>query len=140
MQLHTLKSTDRKYKKPRVGRSGKRGTYSGRGTKGQKARAGHRIRPADRDLILRLPKLRGFKNRPVGEKPQIVNLKDLEKKVASNIINPKTLAEAQLIKNPRKGVKILGDGQVKKALIFENVSVSKQARRKIETAGGKIES
>jgi large subunit ribosomal protein L15 len=64
MQLHELKPFHPNKKQRRVGRGGKRGTTSGRGTKGQKARAGHRIRPAERDLIQRLPKLRGFKNKP----------------------------------------------------------------------------
>lgn len=60
MQLHQLKPLHpNKRPKPRVGRGGKRGTYSGRGQKGQRARAGHRIRPASRDLLQRLPKLRG---------------------------------------------------------------------------------
>jgi large subunit ribosomal protein L15 len=59
MQLHELAPTHRSKDKKRIGRGGKRGTFCGRGSKGQKSRAGHRIRPAERDLILRLPKLRG---------------------------------------------------------------------------------
>ena len=138
MQLHQLKPTYRKYKKPRVGRGGKRGTYSGRGTKGQKARAGRRIRPAERDLIQRLPKLRGFKNRPVSEKPQIVNVGDLEKSVKGNIINPKVLHQAGLIRSARKPVKVLGDGEIKKPFTFEKVQVSKKAREKIGASAGRI--
>ncbi|MEK9186632.1 MAG: uL15 family ribosomal protein, partial [Patescibacteria group bacterium] len=64
MQLHQLKPRHRQYPKTRVGRGGKRGTTSGRGQKGQKSRSGHRIRPAERDYIQRLPKLRGLKNKP----------------------------------------------------------------------------
>lgn len=63
MQLHQLKPDHDLRAKKRVGRGGKRGTTSGKGTKGQKSRSGHRIRPAERDLIQRLPKLRGFKNK-----------------------------------------------------------------------------
>ncbi len=62
MQLHQLKPTHPLSSSKRVGRGGKRGTFSGRGTKGQHARAGHRIRPAERDFIQRLPKLRGVGN------------------------------------------------------------------------------
>jgi len=59
MQFHNIFS-DHSYKsKKRVGRGGKKGTYSGRGMKGQKARAGHRIRPAIRDFMMKVPKLRG---------------------------------------------------------------------------------
>ena len=75
MQIHELKLNKKdKRRKARIGRGGKRGTYSGRGVKGQKARAGRRIRPADRDFFQRLPKLRGFKNRFKGEKPTAGNL------------------------------------------------------------------
>jgi len=62
MQLHELQPTNKKKTKKRVGRGGKRGTYSGRGIKGQKSRAGRKIRPAIRDLMQRTPKLRGAKN------------------------------------------------------------------------------
>ncbi len=62
MQLHQLQSNHPNYGKKRVGRGGKRGTTSGRGTKGQHSRAGRRIRPAERDFIQRLPKLRGIGN------------------------------------------------------------------------------
>jgi large subunit ribosomal protein L15 len=60
MQLHEIKGLKNKEKK-RVGRGGKRGTYCGRGIKGQKARAGAKIRPALRDFIKKIPKLRGYR-------------------------------------------------------------------------------
>lgn len=62
MQLHELQPKTKNKKKKRIGRGGKRGTYCGRGLKGQKSRAGRRIRPAVRDVILRIPKLRGKGN------------------------------------------------------------------------------
>ena len=74
MQLHQLQPKHKNKTKKRIGRGGKRGTYSGRGQKGQKSRAGHRIRPAERDLIQRLPKLRGFKFKPLKSKPLIINI------------------------------------------------------------------
>jgi len=138
MQLHQLKPPIKSKKKKRVGRGGKRGTYSGRGQKGQKARAGHRIRPAERDLIQRLPKLRGFKFKPLKPKPVVVNLSDLEKKIKGNIINRQTLLEAGLIRKSDKRVKILGNGEVKRAFRIEGLELSQSARKKIEAAGGKI--
>jgi len=63
MQLHELQPITKNKSKKRIGRGGKRGTYSGRGMKGQKARAGRKIRPAIRDLMQRTPKLRGARNR-----------------------------------------------------------------------------
>jgi len=62
MQLHEIQPIHKNKSKKRVGRGGKRGTYSGRGLKGQKSRAGRKIRPAIRDLMQRTPKLRGVKN------------------------------------------------------------------------------
>lgn len=62
MQLHTLQPTHQLKGKRRIGRGGKRGTYSGRGVKGQGARAGNKIRPGTRDLIQQIPKLRGARN------------------------------------------------------------------------------
>lgn len=62
MRLHEVQPTTVNKSKKRIGRGGKRGTYSGRGMKGQKSRAGRKIRPAIRDLMQRTPKLRGAKN------------------------------------------------------------------------------
>jgi large subunit ribosomal protein L15 len=61
MQLHELKPRHKLKKKKRVGRGGKRGTYSGRGQKGQLARAGRKLKPIVREIIKRYPKLRGYK-------------------------------------------------------------------------------
>ncbi|MBI2010965.1 MAG: hypothetical protein HYS89_01915 [Candidatus Colwellbacteria bacterium] len=62
MQLHQIQPTHKTPRGKRIGRGGKRGTYSGRGIKGQRSRAGRRIKPATRELIQRLPKLRGAGN------------------------------------------------------------------------------
>lgn len=61
MQLHQLKPNNKKRKAKRVGRGGKRGTYSGKGMKGQKSRSGRKFEPIVRGLIKRYPKLRGYK-------------------------------------------------------------------------------
>ena len=129
MLLNELKPKNPLRKKAaRVGRGGKRGTYSGRGVKGQKARSGHRIRPAGRDYIQRLPKKRGSKNKPLVSPIAVVNVGDLEKKVSGNVIDKTTLPNT----------KILGDGEIKKAFNVKGVAVSASAKKKIEKAGGKI--
>src|SRR3990167_4622491 len=88
-------------KKKRVGRGGKRGTTSGRGTKGQKSRAGHRIRPAIRDLLIRIPKLRGYKNKSIQSKNLVLNVGNLQK-----------LPESVFTKENLGNVKILGGGEL----------------------------
>lgn len=139
MQLHELKPIHKSKSKKRVGRGGKRGTYSGKGTKGQKSRAGHRIRPAERDLIQRLPKLRGFKFKPLEAMSLVINVGDLEKKIKGNIINRQIFIESGFLgKNDKRRIKILGDGEVKKAFHVEGCEISSRAREKILAAGGKI--
>lgn len=150
MQFHELKPQFKKKTKKRIGRGGKRGTYSGKGIKGQKSRAGRRIRPMERDLIQRLPKLRGFRNKPLKSKPLVINLSDLENKMKTNIINRDTLLEAGLIRKSDRRIKILGGGEVKRAFSIEGLEiypvgsrrisfwVSKSAKAKIEAAGGKF--
>ncbi|GAH50871.1 unnamed protein product, partial [marine sediment metagenome] len=87
MQLHQLKPKHKLKKPKRVGRGGKRGTYSGRGLKGQRSRAGRKFKPAIRGLIKRYPKLRGyrFKSKVKSQKSKIVilNLEILEKRFNS---------------------------------------------------------
>jgi large subunit ribosomal protein L15 len=140
MQLHDLKPTQSvTRKKTRIGRGGKRGTTAGRGTKGQKARAGHRIRPAERDYIQRLPKLRGFKNPSRREKHSVINLTEISKKLEGDVIEKKTLVKSRLISVKAKRIKILGSGEVSRAFIVKDVELSTQAKAKIESAGGKIE-
>ena len=147
MKLHELK-TAKERKKQRVGRGGKRGTFSGRGTKGQKSRAGRKLRPADRDLIQRLPKLRGFRNKPKSPKPATINLSDLSERAKSFLennkgslnIDKKTLIGLGFIPPQHKGVvKILGKGEIAYALIVKGIFVSESAKIKIEKAGGKVE-
>jgi large subunit ribosomal protein L15 len=145
MQLHNLTKLNRKSHK-RVGRGGKRGSYSGRGQKGQKSRAGRRIRPAERDLILRLPKRRGFKNKPKTAKPFVFNLSDLSLALKTRAdsksrvaVNEKFLKQAGLLPLGYKGgVKILGGGEVEVPVQVEGIQVSKSAKLKIEKAGGAV--
>ncbi len=124
-------SKQKNRREKRVGRGGKRGTTSGRGTKGQKSRSGHRIRPAERDLLIRLPKQRGLGvhggNKSIKDKVRGINVGVLEKKEGSEF------SYANLGK-----VKILGNGELKKKISVKGLAVSKSAKEKIEKAGGSV--
>lgn len=136
MQLHNVRSQHPgKDKRTRVGRGGKRGTTSGKGTKGQKSRSGRRIRPAIRDLIQRLPKMRGYANKPLKDSSQVISLNELEK--VSGTVTIASLIKGGFIK-PGQRVKILSNGEIKKAITVEGVKVSEGAQKKIEAAGGKV--
>ncbi len=143
--LHTIKQKRKTKSKKRIARGGKRGATSGKGTKGQKSRAGHRIRPAERDLIKKIPKLRGrgkntFKS--IRSKKAPVNLNDLEKMFSSgDIINPKVLIEKGLVM--KRGsvipvVKILATGILTKKFTVQGCHVSASAKIKIEKASGEV--
>ncbi|MFA6136146.1 MAG: uL15 family ribosomal protein [Candidatus Paceibacterota bacterium] len=108
MQLHEIKSKTRNKSKRRVGRGGKRGTYSGRGQKGQKARAGRRIKPAQREILLRFPKKRGYKNKPKGKRTTAINIKRIIK-LKEKIINKEILLKYGFIAKKNDFVKIIGD-------------------------------
>lgn len=138
MQLHQLKPKIKLKNKKRVGRGGKRGSFSGKGIKGQKTHAGRKIKSQIMELIQRLPKLRGFKNKSFFPKAIAVNVGDLDKKTTVNIINKEALFKAGLIKKIDSPVKILSEGEIKRSLQIEGLKVSKTAKKKIEAAGGQI--
>lgn len=142
MQLHQLKLNHKKKRPKRIGRGGKHGFYSGRGAKGQKARAGRRFKPIIRELIKKYPKLRGYKFKTIQEKPATLNIGLLEKKFKTREkISPQILIEKRLIRRIKSEIpkiKILGEGELTKALIIEDCLVSKKAKEKIEKAGGEI--
>lgn len=145
MQLHQLQRRVKNRKQPAVGRGGRRGKTSGRGTKGQKARSGRKLRPELRDIIKRLPKMRGHgKNRNLGLKVKnvVLNLDLLDKVYGKGeAISRETLLSKGMIRRV-KGilpmVKILGTGEVTKAFVVSDCLVSLPARVKIEKAGGKV--
>lgn len=145
MQLHELKRKNPNYKSAQVGRGKKRGKTSGRGTKGQKARAGHKIRPAIRDAIKKLPKMRGRgvnSNKSIADKPYLVKLDAISKAYnAGEVVNPKSLLEKKVISKvngriPR--VKILSDGKIEKVVNIEGCKVSETAKNAIIKAGGSV--
>lgn len=142
MQLHQIQPKVKFEKKKRIGRGGKKGTYSGRGVKGQKARAGRKIRPAIRDIIKQIPKLRGASLRKFPKKEiEIINLFKIEKKFNENEkVDLDSLYKKNLIKNKNSFVKILSVGELSKKLIFsDKLLFSKKAREKILKSGSKIE-
>ncbi len=148
MQLHELKPTTPKKTPKRIGLGGKRGKTSGRGMKGQTARAGNSTRPEMRDIIKKLPKLRGHgKNRArtvnaERELPIVVNVSVLEANLESGVtVTPALLVATGLISGVRKRapkVKILGNGELKKAFMIADCQVSESAKTKIEAAGGSV--
>ncbi|HUC88800.1 MAG TPA: 50S ribosomal protein L15 [Candidatus Paceibacterota bacterium] len=141
MQLHTLKREHPNKKSRLVGRGGKRGKTSGRGGKGQTARAGNKRRPQIRDIIKKIPKLRGYKFKSITDKFSPVNVEALNAFPAGSIINGAALFEKNLIRKINGAipkVKILGDGELKVKVSVVDCAVSKSARAKIEKAGGSI--
>lgn len=143
MQLHDLQPNHHSSKKKkRVGRGGRRGKTSGRGHKGQKARAGGTPRPQIRDRIKKLPKLRGYNFNSHREKPVAVNLSALEGVVSKDdIVTPRFLEEHGLLERESgslPAVKILGSGEISTAIKVVGCDTSESARNKIEDAGGTV--
>ncbi len=141
MQLHQIKPIHKSRRATRIGRGGKKGTYSGRGGKGQTARTGFRLQPKVRELLKKYPKLRGYK-RTAHSNVIAINLATLEKYFENGAtVNPGVLAQRKIagtIKAKAHKVKILGTGEITKALTIENCFVSVSAKKKIEKAGGTI--
>ena len=144
MDLSSLKAAEGsvqsdKFRRGRGQGSGN-GKTAGKGPKGQKARSGA-PRPGfeggQMPLYRRLPK-RGFKCRNSKEIIGI-NLSALEKFDNDTVVSVDTLIEAGIVKNPRDGVKILGNGEFTKKLTVQANAFSASAKEKIEALGGKAE-
>ncbi len=145
MQIHQVTRKTKNKTSQSVGRGGKRGKTSGRGTKGQKARAGAKFRPEMRDFIKRLPKLRGRgKNifQSIQTKPVVVNLSAIEKAFSEDdVVNPTTLVAKGLIKMLKGNypvVKLLSSGELTKKVTVSNCLLSAKTKEKIEKAGGMV--
>ena len=151
MNLNQLKSNTKRKSAKRVGRGGKRGTFSGHGTKGQKGRAGASVkqgfRGGDNRIWQLFPKLRGATKKPGKggnsrihvkhryfqlrhDKIKVLNLDFFNKFEDGQEITPKLL--------DRKDVKVLSEGQLKKRLDFKGFKFSKSAREKILKSGSTI--
>ena len=149
MKLHTLQSNTSQKTTKRIGRGGKRGRYSGKGIKGQKARAGARIRPGfrggDNPIWKLFPKQRGASSKTevkhrlfdvASRKPAIVSLKAVSGLFKpGDIVSPRSLLKVGLINSKKNGVKMLLKGTIDKKLIFENIQFSKSAKTAAESAG-----
>lgn len=144
MKIHELSpAPGSKQKRTRVGRglgSGL-GKTSGKGHKGQNARAGGGVRPGfeggQKPLYLRLPK-RGFHNKFAKQLSE-VNVFMLNRFDNGTVVDPVALVEAGILKNVLDGVRVLGNGELEKALTVKAHGFTKSAAQKIEAAGGKVE-
>ena len=145
MRLETISPSpgSRKARK-RVGRgdgSG-HGTYSGRGCKGQKSRAGYRMKPGfeggQLPLIKRLPRKRGFTN-IFRIEYSVVNLTRLNVFEPECEVDPEKLVAAGIVRSLRRPVKVLGEGNIDRPLSVKAHKFSATARAKIEAAGGTAE-
>jgi large subunit ribosomal protein L15 len=144
MKLHELKNVPGAiHRKKRVGcgEGGGHGKTSGRGGKGQSARSGSSIRPGfeggQMPLYRKLPH-RGFNNYEFRTEVAVVNLRDLANLDASvTEVDAVALAKAGLIRSGEKVVKVLGDGEITRAISITAAKFSEAAKAKIEKAGGK---
>ncbi|WP_371365854.1 50S ribosomal protein L15 [Sporomusa rhizae] len=144
MKLHELApAPGSKKERTRVGRglgSGL-GKTSGKGHKGQKARAGGGVRPGfeggQKPLYLRLPK-RGFNNIFAKEYSE-VNVAELNRFDNGAVVDLEALVEAGVIKKVLDGLRILGNGELTKALTVKANGFTKSAAEKIKAAGGSVE-
>ena len=143
-KLNSFKLPEKRKSRTRVGRgNGSKGTYSGRGLKGQKSRSGGGVplffEGGQLPLVKRLPFLRGFKNR-FKKDFSIVNLVDIENKFnEGDEDNAESLFGLNLIKKKSSNVKILGNGNLKKSLKIKVLAVTKSAEEKIRKSGSTIE-
>lgn len=141
MQIHELKRKNKNKKDRLIGRGGKHAKTAGRGGKGQTARAGNKRRPELRDIIKKLPKLRGYQFNSFAVLPVPVSLDRISKVFASGgAVDPETLLEKNVIKKSKgfiPQVKILGGKEAFTVKIqLSKCLVSAAAKEKIEKAGG----
>ncbi len=139
MQIHQLKPKIKLKRERRVGRGDK---TAGRGTKGQKARAGAKIRPAIRDILKKIPKRRGYRFRSFRPRAVVLALDGLEKHFPNGAtIDARALLQKGLVARMGKkipAIKILGRAPLKKQFIFHGLAFSASSRASVEAAGGTI--
>ena len=143
MQIHQIRPNNKSSKKRKVGRGGKRGTYSGRGIKGQKSRAGSKIKPQIREMILKFPKRRGVSFNSLKKKSLAIKLSDVVKVFPKGgVINLNKLKKAGLIKRIKseiRPVKVLGAIPLSEKYIIKGCLVSEEVKKVIIKAKGKID-
>lgn len=144
MNLKDLQSGLGRKRPQRVARGGKRGTTSGRGQKGQKSRSGRRIRPAVRDLITRLAKKRGYRNKPITSRPLEINLNQLNQLAKRETARPLVVDRDFLISvglvpsSYRGSVKILSTGRLEFPISLRGLRYSKKVTEIVSKAGGSV--
>lgn len=140
LTLNNLRSFKKK-KRKRVGRgnSSGKGTYSGRGQKGQRSRSGGKSglkRLGIKSNLRQIPKKRGFNSPHLAY--QVINIEKIDELFKNNdIVSFKRLKKLKLISDPRKRLKVLGVGELKKKLEVRAHAFSKTAKEAIISAGGK---
>lgn len=144
MRLHELKAASgatKSRKRRGRGTATGQGKTSGRGMNGQKSRSGGGVRlgfeGGQMPLYRRIPK-RGFTN-IFGTAYSEVNVGSLDRFEAGQVVDTTLLIQSGIIKKELDGVKILGNGELTKAITVKAAKFSKTAKEKIEKAGGKIE-
>ena len=145
MMQHQIKSgTGSRKARKRIGRgnSAGGGTYAGRGLKGQKSRSGKGLKPGfeggQNPLIKGLPMIRGFNNK-FKTYYSLVSIGTLNQLPTGERITPEYLYISGITRNKKKPIKILGDGDLTKALNISAHKFTESARSKIEAVGGTIE-
>lgn len=141
MQINDLKAAKKDSKK-RVGRGGKKGTYSGAGMKGQKSRSGHSqaatFTGGNSSIVGQTKKLKGFTSRR--PETQVVNVGDIDRVFENGEeITPGSLKKKGLISKLSLPVKVLSEGEISKKVSMREVAFSVVAKEKIEKAGGTVE-
>lgn len=144
MELNELKPSVPRKARKRVGRgeSSGLGKTAGKGSNGQKSRAGGGTRPGfeggQMPIIRRTPK-RGFSNYPFKKEYAIVNLDVLNRFEEGTVVTPELLLETGLVSKLLDGLKVLGSGNLEKKISVEAHKVSKSAQKAIEEKGGSVE-
>lgn len=142
MQIHQLQRKNKTRDKKRVGRGGKKGTYSGKGIKGQKARAGRNLQPLIKVILKRYHKARGYKFNVVRKKPTAIKLSVLLKHFedGSQITHQDLIAKKLIGVNEK--AKIVGDTNLKKIdkiFTIKGIPTTKKVEQLIKESGGKVE-
>ena len=144
MKLHELRAVPGATKAPKRkgrGTATGQGKTAGRGMNGQKSRSGGGVRlgfeGGQMPLYRRIPK-RGFTNL-FGTEYTAINVEELNRFEAGTEVTPELIIETGMAKQVKDGIKILGNGTLKKALTVKAQKFSKSAIEKIEAAGGKAE-
>ena len=140
MQINTLK-VKAKRKRKTIGRGGKKGTYSGKGMKGQKARSGGNVDPlfegGRSTLIDHMKKKKGFKS--LTEKAVPVSLEKIEKNFkAGDIVDARKMIQAGIVRTAANGIKVLATGSISKKLTVRADAFSAKAKQAIIDAGGEV--